>query len=90
MRRDSVMSRLRADPVDHPAHYQGDGIEVIQVIEAFGLGFRLGNAVKYILRAGKKGQAIQDLRKAVWYLEREITASARLPAPSGTDNIGSA
>ena len=40
--------------VDHPAHYQGNGIEVIDVIESFDLSFRLGNAVKYILRAGRK------------------------------------
>lgn len=60
------------DPVNHPEHYRGNGIESIQVIEAFNLGFCLGNAIKYILRAGKKGDAMQDLRKAVWYLNREI------------------
>lgn len=63
-----------ADAVNHPAHYGGAGnpYEAIKVIEAWGLGFRLGNAVKYISRAGKKGSAIEDLRKAQWYLDREI------------------
>jgi len=61
------------DQVDHPPHYQSAaGIEAIDVIEAFGLGFSDGNAVKYILRAGKKGDGITDRRKAIWYLEREI------------------
>lgn len=59
--------------VDHPSHYQtSSGIEVIDVIEAFGLGFHLGNVVKYILRCGKKDADIQELKKARWYLEREI------------------
>lgn len=59
--------------VDHPAHYGGDGTyEAIKVIEAWGLGFSLGNAVKYIARAGKKGAALEDLQKARWYLDREI------------------
>lgn len=60
------------DMVNHPPHYKGDGLEVIDVIEAFGLGFSLGNAVKYILRADKKGRRVEDLRKAVWYLTHEI------------------
>lgn len=58
--------------INHPAHYQSGGMEAINVIEAFGLGFALGNAVKYILRAGKKGDRIEDLKKARWYLDREI------------------
>jgi hypothetical protein len=59
--------------VNHPQHYQSEnGIEVIDVIEAFELNFHLGNAVKYILRAGKKDNQLQDLRKAMWYLSREI------------------
>jgi len=60
------------DNVNHPAHYKGKGLESIEVIEAFDLGFHLGNAIKYILRAGKKDDRIQDLKKAIWYLEREI------------------
>lgn len=67
--------------VDHPAHYGGDTTyEAIKVIEAWGLGFCLGNAVKYICRAGKKLQRrsseeanrLEDLKKARWYLDREI------------------
>lgn len=62
-------------PVVHPPHYGGDTTyEAIKVIEAWGLGFCLGNAVKYISRAGKKDPAkeIEDLEKAQWYLTREI------------------
>lgn len=59
--------------VDHPQHYQSSGMEAIDVIEAFNLGFNLGNAIKYILRYGKKDPELakQDLQKAVWYLNRE-------------------
>lgn len=60
------------DAVKKPAHYHSGGIEVIDVIEAFDLNFRLGNAVKYLLRAGKKGNAAEDLRKARQYIGREI------------------
>lgn len=61
------------EKVNHPAHYGGDTVyETIRVIEAWGLDFCLGNAVKYLSRAGKKGDAIEDLRKAVWYIERRI------------------
>lgn len=62
------------EAVDHPQHYGGEGnpYEAIKVIEVWNLGFCLGNAVKYISRAGKKGAAIEDLKKAVWYLQREI------------------
>lgn len=60
--------------VNHPAHYGGadNPYEAIKVIEAWGLGFCLGNTVKYISRAEKKGAALEDLRKAAWYLQREI------------------
>ena len=60
--------------VDHPQHYGGKGnkYEAIKVIEACDLGFCLGNTVKYISRAGKKDNIIQELEKALWYLEREI------------------
>ena len=68
------------DPVNSPDHYTRarealKGSEVIDIIEAFGLGFRLGNTVKYILRAGHKGDRLEDLKKARWYLEREIKKS---------------
>lgn len=62
-----------SDPVNHPEHYGGDTpYEAIKVIEAWGLGFCLGNAVKYIRRAGLKGNAIEDLEKAEFYIRREI------------------
>jgi hypothetical protein len=65
-----------ADDVDHPPHYGGaeDPYEAIKVIEAWGFGFCLGNAVKYICRAGRKpgADAAEDLKKAAWYLDREI------------------
>lgn len=58
--------------VNHPSHYQGNTFEVIDIIEDFQLGFNLGNAIKYILRAGKKGNREKDLMKAIWYLQREL------------------
>ena len=65
-----------SEAVNHPDHYGGaeNPYEAIKVIEAWGLGFCLGNAVKYISRAEKKGAALEDLRKAAWYLQREIEA----------------
>lgn len=65
------------DPVEHPAHYTShpSGIECIQVTEC--MSFCLGNAVKYIWRAGLKGDPAEDLRKAIWYLEREIARLER-------------
>lgn len=70
----------KADPVDHPPHYAAGGIEAIDVIEAWGLGFCTGNAVKYLARAGRKPGAdlVEDLKKARWYLDRAIAkAGAR-------------
>jgi len=64
-------------PVNHPAYYQAGGIEAIDVIEAWDLGFCLGNTVKYIARAGKKGSRLTDLEKAAWYLNREIEKEER-------------
>ena len=69
--------RAEADSVDHPPYYGGgdNPYEAIKVIEAWELGFSLGNAVKYIARAGKKGgkeKEIEDLRKALWYIRREL------------------
>ena len=60
------------EEVNHPEHYQGNGIEVIDIIDAFDLNFNLGNSIKYILRADKKGYKKKDLDKAVWYLNREL------------------
>lgn len=62
--------------VDHPQHYGGDtAYEAIKVIEAWRLGFCLGNALKYTCRAGKKHGAtvLDDLRKARWYIDRQIS-----------------
>lgn len=65
-----------AEAVNHPAHYGGadNPYEVIKVIEAWNLGFNLGNNVKYVARAGKKRKnlKLQDLKKARWYIDREI------------------
>lgn len=62
------------EAVNHPPHYGGadNPYEAIKVIEAWQLGFCLGNTVKYLSRAGKKGDALEDLKKARWYLDREI------------------
>lgn len=61
------------DPVNQPSHYKVGGIETIDFIEAKGLNYNLGNAIKYITRADHKGNKAQDLAKAIWYLRREIT-----------------
>lgn len=74
---DQAPKQLLAAPdekIDHPIHYGGElnPYEAIKVIEAWHLGFNLGNAVKYIARAEMKGAAVDDLRKASWYLLHEI------------------
>lgn len=61
------------DNVNHPAHYKVGGIETIEFIEAKKLGYNLGNVVKYITRSDHKGNAYEDLCKARWYLNREIS-----------------
>lgn len=63
-----------SDSVNHPSHYTDGKIEVIDFIEDKKLNFHRGNAVKYIARAGKKNpeKEIEDLEKAIWYLQREI------------------
>lgn len=70
------------DSVNNPTHYKRNGLEVITIIEAFDLGFRLGNSIKYILRAGKKNSKIEDLQKAEWYLRREIENLEKLQSES--------
>jgi hypothetical protein len=65
------------DAVGSPSHYTFSEIQPIDVIEAWGLGFHLGNVVKYVARADHKGASLQDLRKAAWYLNREIQRRAR-------------
>ena len=67
------MSNARKErAVNHPAHYNTGKVEVIVAIEDWRLGFNLGNAVKYIARTEHKGKAVEDLKKAAWYLAREI------------------
>ena len=69
-----MINNVTADNVNHPSHYTSGQIEVIDFIEDQHLGFHLGNAVKYISRAGRKDPArtVEDLRKAAWYLNRQI------------------
>jgi hypothetical protein len=80
------------EAVNHPKHYNShpSGIECIQVVEHF--NFCIGNAVKYLWRAGLKGNELEDLEKAKWYIEREIQRRkgviqkqepSRIPGPPG-------
>lgn len=66
---------VKDDPVNHPSHYTSGKIEVIDFIEDQKLPYHLGNAVKYICRAGKKDptKTAEDLEKAVWYIRRYIS-----------------
>jgi len=66
-----------SDPINRPAHYTAGGIECIDAIEAAltpeeARGFRKGNALKYLWRAGRKGDHTEDIKKARWYIDREI------------------
>lgn len=72
-------SITKIEKVDHPPHYGGgdNPYETIKVIEAWGLDFHLGNTVKYMSRAGKKGDRLTDLEKAAWYLARAIEAEKK-------------
>lgn len=82
-----------SDKVNHPQHYGGkdNPYETIKVIEAWGLdkNFNLGNAVKYISRADKKDNNVEDLKKARWYLDREIAKLEGLPDPNQLDMLKS-
>jgi hypothetical protein len=60
------------DPIQSPAHYCHSPTEPMRVIEDWGLNFALGNVIKYVARADYKGSSIEDLKKAAWYLAREI------------------
>lgn len=66
------------DPVNHPKHYTAhkSGIECIQITRHF--NFCLGNAIKYIWRADLKNDAVEDLRKAIWYIQEEINERIRV------------
>jgi hypothetical protein len=66
------------DNVNHPSHYKVGGIETIDFIEAKKLGYNLGNVVKYITRADHKGNKLEDLKKAQWYLNREVQTMEKL------------
>jgi hypothetical protein len=76
------------DPVNHPKHYTShpSGVECIQITEH--MGFNLGNALKYVWRADLKDDAIEDMEKAVWYLQREIAKrkAAGKPHPGYQEN----
>jgi hypothetical protein len=63
----------QVDVVNHPAHYKVGGIEVIDFIESKGFSYNLGNVVKYVSRADHKGNRLEDLKKAQWYLNREVS-----------------
>lgn len=68
-----------SEAVSHPAHYTSEcGMEVIDVIEAFNLNFNLGNVMKYVIRAHRKGAPKEDLGKAMWYLARELYKQDKL------------
>lgn len=74
---DIILSNDVVDKINHPPHYtaHASGIECIQITEH--MNFNLGNAVKYIWRADLKGDAIEDLQKAKWYIERELLKRAK-------------
>lgn len=76
---------MKDDMVNHPQHYTWlGGIEIIDILEPLAdeSGWNVANACKYLLRCDKKGQALQDLKKAAWYLEREIRRRERRHAQS--------
>jgi hypothetical protein len=60
------------ETVNHPQHYNTGNIEAIDVIEDWKLGFHLGNVIKYVARAERKNDTLEDLKKAQWYLDRYI------------------
>ena len=64
-------SKVKIEQVNHPEHYN-KGIEAIDYIDSWGMNFNSGNVIKYVTRAPFKGDYIQDLEKALWYLQREL------------------
>ena len=82
-----------SDMINHPQHYTQGKIEVIDFIEDKGLNFKLGNVVKYVARAGHKkssgksvdAKALEDLKKARWYIEREIATREKGMKKDATD-----
>jgi len=69
----SSIKEEAVDKVNHPPHYKVGGIETIDFVEAKSLGYNLGNVIKYVSRADHKGSRDEDLQKALWYLNREIS-----------------
>jgi hypothetical protein len=72
MKKKKGCKRCDDEKVDHPAHYNTGKIEVIDAIEGWDLNFNCGNAVKYIARHRHKGEAVEDIEKALWYLNRHL------------------
>jgi len=70
--RKDIVAQHHTDMVNHPPHYKAGGIETIDFIEAKTLDYHLGNVVKYVSRADHKGNKLEDLKKAQWYLARAI------------------
>ena len=70
---ETVEPEVKKDLVNSPSHYTVGGVETIKFIEAKQLDYHLGNVVKYVTRANYKGEELQDLKKARWYLERAIS-----------------
>ena len=62
---------MSKEMINHPSHYN-QGIEAIDYIESHRMDFNIGNVIKYVTRAKHKGTELQDLKKASWYLDREI------------------
>ena len=73
----ATLPKREPDMVNHPPHYKVGGVETIDFIEAKELNFCLGNVVKYVARAAHKNDALIDLKKARWYLDREIATLER-------------
>lgn len=84
----NTVSNMANDPVNHPAHYTSGKIECIDFITDKKLNFCRGNAVKYIVRAGLKDPAkeIEDLEKAIFYINREIADIKNAKRPKGKEN----
>ncbi len=70
-----LLIKIKSSNINHPSHYNSGKFEVIDVIEDWKLGFNLGNALKYIGRAEHKGTKVDDLNKAIWYIQRELNKS---------------
>jgi len=81
---------LVSEKVDHPSHYNAGKIEVIDAIEDWKLGFNLGNALKYLARAEHKNNATEDLKKAIWYLTREVARRDGTLVTTTQRNFGNA